>query len=197
MATAQRVFWETVAVLAFLVILVAAYLWSGYRADAARARLAAQHDRQTQLVAEQQQSAIQELEAEHRRLFERETEARARAAYSGFAAGVHTAIVARWGNYLATAIDRFAESPAVAFVHVASPGGRVIASSDVDIRAAGTLDESGAWALAAKSVVTRAGASDLLELAGPVLAEGRVVATLWIGYDPARDSPSAAPGPAQ
>ena len=184
MATAQRVFYETVTVLVFVVLLVAAWFLSGYRAE-----------RQLAVAREEQQRQLASRDEEHRAELERRDEAgraaaaahrrsEAEAVFRGYAAGLQPAAADRWRRFLGATRDVLTRTdPKVVFLHLITPGGSVLTSTDPDLTARGRLDEAADWVLATEGLQTRAGGGGVLELAGPILEGDRPVAYLWLGYD--------------
>ena len=184
MATARRVFWESVVVISFFAILGSVLLWSQGRAERRAAVLDRQHQEARLLEAEQQRQEIEALRRSWDEHLGDRVRREAEAVFTAFEAGAHTAIGARWGRYLSGAKDALINQSDVVFVHIVTPQGRVITSSDDELTAAGRLDERGDWALATDTLESRLGdLAGTLELAGPVVENDRPVAFLWIGYD--------------
>ena len=184
MATAQRVFYETVTVIVFLLLLVAAWMLSGYRAER---RLGAAREEQSRVLerrAEEHREALRRLEEARDAAAGEQRRAEAAAVFRGFAAGLQPATLEGWRRFLSASREQLMGSdPKVAFVHLLTPAGYVLTSSDPDLLARGRLDESGDWVLAAEGLTNRDGDGGVLELAGPVLSNKRPVAYLWLGYD--------------
>ena len=184
MATAQRVFYETVTVIVFLVLLVAAWILSGFRAER---RLAAARQEQSQILerrAEEHRGVLRRFEDEQRSAADAHRRGQAEAVFRGYAAGLQPAAVEGWRRFLGASRDELTRNdPKVAFVHLVTPSGQVLTSTDADVTARGRLDETGDWVLASEVLTTRNGEGDLIELAGPVLQGDRPVAYLWMGYD--------------
>ena len=184
MATAQRVFYETVAVLAFLVLLVAAWLLSGHRAE--RRLQAAREDQRQELEsrAEEHQASLRRLAEERRSTAAAHRRSEAEAVFRGYAAGLQPAALERWRRFLGASRDELTRTdPKVAFIHLFTPSGSVLTSTDPELTARGKIDETADWALAAEGLITRPGEGSILELAGPILANGSPIAYLWLGYD--------------
>ena len=200
MATAHRVFWETVIFLTFLVVL-AGVLFLGL-SMAIRPRdqwhaddLSRQHEESLRIDSEKHQAEIASLERKWTARLADRSRNEAEAVLNAFEAGAHTAIAARWGRYLATATETLTGRPEVLFLHIVTPQGRVVTGSDETLRTSGRLDETGEWVLAATGIESRTGAeSGMLELAMPVREGGRTVAFLWMGYDATRIGQGAASG---
>jgi hypothetical protein len=184
MATASRVFWESVIFLAFLAILAGVVFWSGGRAERHKESLAVEHEAALSEAAQRHRDEIDTLRQSWDELSAIRAQEQAKAIFSAFEAGIHTAAAARWGRYLDNARDGLMEQPAVTFVHLVTLQGRVITSSDSELAATGRLDERGDWALAAQQLSSRTeGGVASFELAAPVLERGQPVAILWIGFD--------------
>ena len=184
MATANRVFWETVTTIAFVALLVLVWIASGQRAGRRLTEANANHQR---VLAEQAALHTQELE-EIRSLRRREAEAQVRAeaeaAFRGYVSGIQPAVAARWRRFLNTTRDQLLAQPRVTFVHLMTPEGLILMSTKQEFLTRGRVDESGDWARAATELVTRPGSEQrTLELAGPILDGGRPVAYLWMGYE--------------
>lgn len=185
MATAERVLWETITVVAFLILLVGTVLWSSARVDRRQARLEEEFASRMAVAQEENRATAQRLEedfAERAHEFEVEE---ARAIFRSFESGIRSAVTSRWGNYVSSAKSHLLEETKVTFVHILTPSGLVLSSSDEKLARGGRIDERGEWALAANEVTARDGALEgLIEIAGPVGGSGRPVAFLWLGYDP-------------
>ena len=194
MATAERVLWETITVVVFLVLLVGTAIWSSARVDRHEAKLEAEFESRMAVAAEQNRTAAARLEEDFVRRT-RDFEVReAKAIFLSFESGVRSAITSRWGNYVSQAKSNLLEHPNVTFVHILTPSGLVLASSDEKLARGGRIDERGDWALAATGIEIRDGAQQgHIELAGPVAGSSRPAAFLWLGYDPVGDQevPSA------
>ena len=72
--------------------------------------------------------------------------------------------------------------PWVSFVHVLTPDGQVLSSSDRRLMATGQADERAKWALSAEELLVRQAAEGVTELAMPVRGVSEPVAVLWLGY---------------
>ncbi|MDH3254018.1 MAG: hypothetical protein OEM62_03425 [Acidobacteriota bacterium] len=184
MATATRVFWETVIFLSFLVVLAGVLYWSEHRVDRRAVALTEDHKAALRLESDRHTSRILAMEKEWEERSEERARAEAVAVFNAFEAGIHSAVSARWNRYVDSAKEALLDQPAVLFVHLATPQGRVISTSDPELATAGRFDERGAWALEADTLETRSGELEgTLELAAPVRDQGRTVAFLWMGYD--------------
>lgn len=184
MATAQRVFYETVTVLVFFALLILVWVLSGQRAER---RVEAAREEQSQVLAqrtEEHRGALTRLEDEKRRAAEAYQQGRAEAVFRGYAAGLQPAAIEGWRRYLGASRDQLVRAdPEVVFIHLVTPGGYVLTSTDPELTARGRLEEEDGWVLATEEVTTRPAEGGTLELAGPVLEGERPVAYLWMGYD--------------
>ena len=194
MATASRVFWESIFVLAFLAILAGVLFWSGGRVERHARSLTEQHEDALQAADERHRSEIATLNQAQERRAEELAKERAKAIFSAFEAGIHSAAAARWNRYLDNARDSLLAQPAVLFVHLITPQGRIISTSDDELARIGRLDEQTDWPLGVDGLASRIGeTTGQLELAAPILEGGRVVAVLWMGFDvTVTDTPDSA-----
>jgi hypothetical protein len=184
MATAQRVFWETVIFLGFVGLLI--LVWIGSRVVSSRQanRLNLQHEVAASQREEEHRLELDKLKQEWEARSEEHAKSEALAVFRAFEAGIHGAVPARWGRFLRGAVSELLEFPAVTFVHLSTPGGRVIVSSDEEYSAVGRFDERGEWALGVAGLESRRGEeSGSLEVAAPIRQQDQVVAFLWLGYD--------------
>lgn len=189
MATAERVLWETITVLVFLLLLAGTVFWSGKRLEHERERLAAEFDAKISAAAEQERIAAARLEEEYERRTRERLVHEAKAVFRAFEAGVRSAVASRWGNYVNRAKSDLLDNARVTFVHILTPGGLVLASSDEKLARTGRIDERGDWARGTTGLESRDGVTEnAVEIAGPVIDNGRTVAFLWLGYDP--DAPA-------
>ncbi|MFQ5525550.1 MAG: hypothetical protein ACE5GX_04750 [Thermoanaerobaculia bacterium] len=184
MATAERVLWETITVIVFLVLLAGTVFWSSARVDRHRSRLEAEFDTKLAAAEQQLRDETERLELDFERR-SREYEIReAKAIFRSFEAGVRSAVASRWGNYVSRAKSNLLVGTHVTFVHILTPSGLVLSSSDEKLARTGRIDERGDWALAATELAMRDGSQEgHIELAGPVTQGSRTVAFLWLGYD--------------
>lgn len=184
MATARRVFWESVIFLSFLAALAGLYFWSGWRVDSRTKALQGQHLTELASLDERHETEIQRLvEAGDERL-RSQAEKQAYSVFRAFEAGARTAIAARWSNYLASASDELAGEPGVLFVHILTPQGQTITSTGEQEMAEARLAERGEWATGREALDSRPVAGEQqIEIAAPVTESGRTVAYLWLGYD--------------
>ncbi len=195
MATAERVLWETITVVVFLVLLVGTVIWSGSRLDRHRAQLEEEFSTRVAVSEDQQRRQTERREEDFTRR-EREHEVReAKAVFRSFEAGIRSAVASRWGNYVSRAKSNLLEDTNVTFVHILTPTGLVLASSDEKLAATGRIDERGDWARGTTGIEVRNfGGSGEIELAGPIQGDGgRPVAFLWLGYDLSAQADPPAP----
>jgi hypothetical protein len=184
MATAQRVFWETVIFLGFVGLLI--LVWIGSRVVSSRQadRLTLQHEVAASQREEEHRLELETLNQEWEARSEEHAKSEALAVFRAFEAGIRGAVPARWGRFLRGAASELLKFPAVAFVHLSTPGGRVIVSSDEEYSAVGRFDERAEWALSVAGLESRRGGeAGILEVAAPIRDQGQVVAFLWLGYD--------------
>ncbi len=187
MATAERVLWETVTIVIFVLLLAGTVIWSGGRIERHRERLEADFDARTSAAAEEQRRTALRLETDFERRSHDYRVHEAEAVFRAFEAGVRTAVASRWGNYVNRAKSDLLEQSEVTFVHILTSAGLVLASSDEKLARTGRIDERGDWARAATELTVREGAVEgSIELAGPIGDPGRPVAFLWLGYDLAK-----------
>lgn len=184
MATAQRVLYETITVIVFLVVLAGTVIWSEARIKRRGRQL---QDQQEQAIAEAE-SDFQRRQQELAEAYDVQSRERAideaRAVFSAFESGVRSATGARWGNYLSNAKTDLLQHERVAFVHVLTQSGLVLASSDEKLSRSGRADERAQWALATTRLSIRDSTiPGHVELAAPMRQGGRPIGFLWIGYD--------------
>lgn len=168
----------------FLLLMAGTVIWSGSRVGRHRARLDAEFDAKIAAAAEEQRQATALLGADFDRRSHEYRVREAEAVFQAFEAGVRSAVASRWGNYVNRAKSNLLEDSRVTFVHILTPTGLVVASSDEKLARTGRIDERGGWALAATELTVRDGVVEgSIELAGPVDGNGRPIAFLWLGYD--------------
>ncbi len=183
MATAQRVFWETVAVLAFIAFLGLAWFLSGYRAERKLSAAEEGHRRELAEQAENHRDELGRRDDERAAAAAAQAQSEAEAVFHGYAAGIRPAAAARWRRFLNSTRDQLVTNPRVVFLHVMTPGGYILTSTDPDLVASGRFDETADWVTTAEALVSRDGEGDVLELAGPIDEGGQTVAFVWMGYD--------------
>lgn len=155
---------------ALLLILVCWGIWS-----ASQRQLVQQKAERESAVAQERQ----ECEARAERLAESE----ARAVFRAFAAGIQGSALGQQKPMLDLAKRGLLRLPHVAFVHVLTPDGKVLTSSNEKYSVAGGTDARASWALGAADLQTRPG--DLpgtVEIAAPFQGASGRVAVLWMGY---------------
>jgi hypothetical protein len=185
MATARRVFWETVFFFAFLLVIAGLVLWSGQRTDSVSARLTEEYEEALDRRDSDHSAELEELRKAAAEAGRQHAEREARAVFRAFTAASRTAIEARWGSYLASATEDLSRLPEVEFVRVMTPtGGRLSSAGRVGDESDPIVAGGIAWALETTALETRPGrTTGILELAAPVELEGRPIAYLWLGYD--------------
>ena len=104
--------------------------------------------------------------------------------FQAFGAGLRQDLVDGQQADVASAIDLLIRLEPVLFVHVLTPEGDVLGSTDRKLELTGEADERARWALEATDIVVRVGGDDLTEIAGPLRdRDGNTLAVLWLGYD--------------
>lgn len=157
-----------------LLVLVFSALWSGSRRSGEQ-RLVELENRHDRAVAQMRQ----ECEARAVRLARSE----ARSVFRAFAAGIQGSALAQQQGMLEVAKGSLLQLPHVAFVHVLTPDGKVLTSSNEKYGVAGRADARAGWALQADDLQVRQG--DLpgtIEIAAPFQGGSGRVAVLWMGY---------------
>lgn len=168
MANRKRLILETAV--ALLLILVCWGIWS-----ASQRQLMQQKAERESAVAQ----ARQECEVRAERLAKSE----AQAVFRAFAAGIQGSALSQQRSMLDLAKGGLLRLPHVAFVHVLTPDGKILTSSNEKYSVAGSADGRASWALQAANLRTRPG--DLpgtLEIAAPFQGASGRVAVLWMGY---------------
>jgi hypothetical protein len=184
MATAERVFWETVVVLIFALLLVVFWFLSGSRTNRDLERAATASAAAAEVTAIEHEASLAALRATCEDWAGRQALSEAEAMFKAFAAGIQPAAAARWGRFLSSTRTALLEQPRVTFVHLMTQGGRVLMSSDEEYTKVGRVDERADWARSLDKLETRPGSNaGILELAGPISDSGRPVGYLWLGYD--------------
>ncbi len=159
---------------ALLLILIGFAAWSSSRRRAEE-ELAQQRGQHESAAAQTRQ----ECEARAERLATSE----ATAVFRAFAAGIQGSALGQQKAMLEQAKRALLQLPHVAFVHVLTPDGKVLTSSNEKYAVAGSSDSRAAWALQAADLRTRPG--DLpgtLEIAAPFQGASGRIAVLWLGY---------------
>ncbi|MDH3743624.1 MAG: hypothetical protein OES47_00815 [Acidobacteriota bacterium] len=184
MATAERVFWETVVVLGFMALLAASWFLSGQRAERRQERAARESHATAEVVAQEHTDALAALRETCEDWAALQTNSEAKAAFRAFSAGIQPAAAARWGRFLNATKTELLNQPNVVFVHLMTPSGRVLMSSDEDYTKSGRVDDRADWARTTERLETRSqGEGAMLEMAAPVLDGDQPIAYLWLGYD--------------
>lgn len=114
---------------------------------------------------------------------ERLATSEATAVFSAFAAGIQGSALGQQKDMLDPAKRALLRLPHVAFVHVLTPDGKVLTSSNEKYAVAGRADGRAAWALQATDLRTRPGDLEgTTEIAAPFQGAAGRVAVLWLGY---------------
>lgn len=161
-------------VVAVLLVLICIAIWN-----------TAQRREEQQLAGfeERQKSALDAARNECAARAEKLAASEATAVFRAFAAGIQGAALGQQRGILDMAKGSLLRLPHVAFVHVLSPDGKVLASSNEKYAVAGQADARAGWALQATELRSRPG--DLpgtLEIAAPFQGAGGRAAILWLGY---------------
>lgn len=162
------------AVVALLLVLVCFAIWRGAQRRSER-QLADFEARRASALNQ----AGQECDARAEWLAAGE----ARSVFQAFAAGIQAAALSQQKGMLDIAKRGLLRLPHVAFVHVLTPNGKVLTSSNEKYEVAGQSDARASWALQAQDLQTRSG--DLpgtIEIAAPFQGASGRVAILWMGY---------------
>lgn len=168
MPNRKRLMIEIAVVL--LLVLIGFAVWSSSQRELAQQR------------AEQERAvhqARQECEARAEKLATSE----ATAVFHAFAAGIQGSALGQQRSMLDLAKGGLLRLPHVAFVHVLTPDGKVLTSSNEKYTVAGSADGRASWALQVTNLQTRPG--DLpgtVEIAAPFQGASGRVAVLWMGY---------------
>lgn len=161
-------------VVAVLLLLLAWTTWSLTRRSGERQRAELVARQESTLEATRQQAELRAA---------RMAEGEARAVFRAFAAGIQASAVGQQKGMLNMAKTNLLQLPYVAFVHVLTPDGQILTTSNGKYEVAGRVDGRADWALAATELVTRPG--DLpgtLEIAAPFQGASGRAAVLWMGY---------------
>ena len=170
----RRLLWETGCGVLAVVVVFGVWEYQGWRADQGVARLVAEHE--TELAQRTQEAETWAAELAYQQ---------AELVFHAFGAGIRGDLEAQREADIHAAIDLLIRLEPVLFVHVLSPGGEVLGTTDRKLEITGRADERALWALEASDVVVRVGTDDLTEIAGPITAGegGETLAVLWLGYD--------------
>jgi hypothetical protein len=173
MSNTKRLLIEIVA--ALVLLLIGYGIWSlGQRSS--EQELADLKARQETALGQ----ARQECDARAAKLVDGE----ATAVFRAFAAGIQGAALSQQTGMLDVAKGSLLQLPHIVFVHVLTPDGKVLASSNEKYTVDGQADDRASWALQATDLKTRPG--DLpgtIEIAAPFQGASGRVAVLWLGYN--------------
>lgn len=172
MSQQRRLIIEIVA--ALFLILICIGVWNLTRTNCDR-QLAEQESRHESALTQMRQDS----EARAQKLAVSE----ATSVFRAFAAGIQAATLGQQRGMLDVAKGSLLGLPYVAFVHVLTPEGKVLTSSNEKYTVAGQADDRASWALQATDLQARTG--DLpgtIEIAAPFQGASGRVAVLWLGY---------------
>ena len=172
MSNAKRLIVEVVV--ALLLVLICFAIW-----NTAQRRT----ERQLGESEARQKIAVSQAEEECAARVEKLATSEATAVFRAFAAGIQGAALGQQKGMLDMAKGSLLQMPHVAFVHVLTPDGKVLTSSNEKYVVAGRGDTRASWALQADNLQTRTG--DLpgtIEIAAPFQGASGRVAVLWMGY---------------
>lgn len=169
----KRTLWEAVVILIFAAAGWGLWQWSEINAQRAVGEQATLHRQEVTALKEGYSTWIRKL-----------TEEQAKEVFQAFAAGIQPAVLAGRSAALLEAKTQILHIPEIVFVHVLTPDGTVITSSDDKLSTMGVADdERTRWALAVQELGTRQGEGPgTLEIASPILGSSGPVAVLWLGY---------------
>lgn len=170
----RRLLWEISLGLLAVLVVVGVWKYQAWRAEKQLASLAAEHQAEMALRAQEAEQWAAELAYRQAEL-----------AFYAFGAGIRGDLLAGREDDIAAAIDLLIRLEPVLFVHVLGPGGEVLGTTDRKLEITGQADGRALWALEASDVVVRVDGDDLTEIAGPITAGegGETLAVLWLGYD--------------
>lgn len=177
---AKRTGIEALIIVILLLALVGAWWYRGHRAAA-----------QVAEIEEACATQVQALEAQSTQWTRALADAQAEAVFRAFASGIHPLVLPERRDSLDQAIAALLELDGVDSVHMLSPDGEVLASSDRKLQTTGRVGERGAWALAATDLVRRdSERPGVSELAAPIVGSSGPTGYLWMGYqtDAVRDA---------
>ncbi|MGH9381441.1 MAG: hypothetical protein ACRD2Z_12610 [Thermoanaerobaculia bacterium] len=168
--------WIWIVILVLVLALAGLWLWQQQRGE----RLTARH-------AEALERQRQELSARAETWAGAVADRGADALFRAFAAGVQPAVLSGRSEALLQAKNALLQVPDVTFVHVLTPDGQVLMSSDDKLTATGQVGDQAAWALAARELTRRdGGVAGAVELVGPIRSGTDVAAVLWMGVSRGR-----------
>ncbi|HSK75328.1 MAG TPA: hypothetical protein VLQ45_02640 [Thermoanaerobaculia bacterium] len=159
---------------AVLLLLICAAVWTSSRRSGEQrlAQLETRHE-----------SAVEQIRQECEARAEELATSEAQAVFRAFAAGIQGSVLGQQKGMLDMAKGGLLRLPHVAFVHVLTPDGKVLTTSNEKYAVAGSADARASWALQASDLQTRPG--DLpgtIEIAAPFQGASGRVAVLWLGY---------------
>lgn len=172
MSNRKRLLIEIAVALLLILICVAVWSTSQRSGEQRLAQLEARHE-----------SAVAQIRQECEARAERLATSEAQAVFRAFAAGIQGSTLAQQKGMLDMAKGSLLRLPHVAFVHVLTPDGKVLTTSNEKYEVAGSADARASWALEAGDLQTRSG--DLpgtIEIAAPFQGASGRVAVLWMGY---------------
>ena len=175
----RRLLWETGCGVLAVVVVFGVWEYQGWRADQGVARLVAEHETELAQRTQEAETWAAELAYQQAELvFQRHV-------FKELELLIRGDLEAQREADIHAAIDLLIRLEPVLFVHVLSPGGEVLGTTDRKLEITGRADERAHWALEASDVVVRVGADDLTEIAGPITTGegGETLAVLWLGYD--------------
>lgn len=176
MANGSTTRWTWIVILALVIALAGLWLWQQRRVESLT-------DRHAEALEQQRQELSTRAEAWTGAVADRGADALFRA----FAAGVQPAVLAGRGEALRQAKNALLQVPDVTFVHILTPDGQVLMSSDDKLTATGRAGDEAAWALAAERLTRREGSTaGVVELAAPIRGGTDVTAVLWMGISRGR-----------
>ncbi len=168
----KRLLWEIVIVLILGAAIYGVWRWSAM--ETTRKLEAEQTQWQTKLLAVEHKAEESEANA---------ARDQATAVFRAFVAGIQPAIFAGRSEAITQSVNQLLSLPRIAFVHVLTPTGEVMATSNGKYAAAGRADERANWALGLKAMASRQGElSGTVEVAGPIVGGSGPLAVVWISY---------------
>lgn len=157
-----------------LLLLIGFAFWSVSRRN---------HEQQLADLRTRQENAAEQIRQDSERRAEWLAQNEATAVFRAFAAGIQGSALGQQKGMLDLAKGGVLRMPYVAFVHVLTPDGKVLTSSNEKYTVAGSAGDRAAWALGATDLQTRPG--DLpgtIEIAAPFQGASGRSAILWMGY---------------